>query len=114
MREKLIELLDEATDKLKGLCGGYNDGTGNSVRADHLIANGVTFATDTNDGDKMTPTAEREAKLYWKPVEKGVWNLTCSWCDSHLGCKENAKYCPECGAKFVKAEALCHELPEGE
>ena len=51
-REKLIELLDEATDKLKELCGGYNDGTGNSVRADHLIANGVTFATDTTVGDK--------------------------------------------------------------
>ena len=42
MCEKLIELLDEATFKLKELCGGYNDGTGNTVRADHLIANGVT------------------------------------------------------------------------
>ena len=43
MREKLIALLDEASLKLKELCGGYNDGTGNTVRADHLIANGVTI-----------------------------------------------------------------------
>lgn len=68
--------------------------------ADHLIANGVTI--------------QKEAKLYWKPVEKGVWNLTCSACDSHLGCRENAKHCPECGAKFVKYQELSPEPPKGE
>lgn len=26
--------------------------------ADHLLANGVTFATDTNDGDKWSPASE--------------------------------------------------------
>ena len=41
-REKLIELLDEASEKLKELCGGLNDHNGNGVRTDHLIANGVT------------------------------------------------------------------------
>ena len=49
MREKLIELL------------GKTPGIGWSASAremvtDHLIANGVTFATDNNVGDKMTPT----------------------------------------------------------
>lgn len=58
MREKLIELLDEASLKLKELCGGYNDGTGNTVRADHLIANGVTV-TDNNVGGKWIPVTER-------------------------------------------------------
>ena len=41
-KEKLIELLNEAGEKLKELCGGLNDNNGNGVRADHLIANGVT------------------------------------------------------------------------
>jgi hypothetical protein len=40
-KEKLIELLDEASEKIKELCGGLNDHNGNGVRADHLIANGV-------------------------------------------------------------------------
>ena len=68
--------------------------------ADHLIANGVTI--------------QKEGKLYWKPVEKGVFNLTCSACDSHLGCRESAKHCPECGAKFKKPKALMPEPPKGE
>lgn len=41
-REKLIELLDEATEKLLDMAGGLNNHNGNDVRADHLIANGVT------------------------------------------------------------------------
>ena len=50
---------------------------------------------------KVRPTA----KLYWKPDRPGVWILTCSACDSHLGCKEDSNYCPECGAKFKKPKA---------
>lgn len=45
-REKLIELLKECFDKAMDF----------DEKADHLIANGVTFATDNNVGDKMTPT----------------------------------------------------------
>ena len=70
--------------------------------------------TDNNVGDKLTPTAKREAKLYWKPVKPGEWNLTCSACDSHLGCREDANYCPECGAKFVYPKAVEPEPPKGE
>ena len=59
-REKLIELLYNADDN------AYWD-TSNidflGKIADHLIANGVTFATDNNVGDKMTPTADK-----WIPV----------------------------------------------
>lgn len=56
----------------------------------------------------------RTARLYWKPVGEGTWNLTCSACDSHLGCREDSKFCPECGAKFVKPKALMPEPPNGE
>lgn len=59
-------------------------------------------------------TVQEEAKLYWKPVKPGEWNLTCSACDSHLGCKENAKFCPECGAKFVYPKAVMPQPPKGE
>ena len=48
-REKLIELLMQA-----------KIGWTKAELADHLIANGVTFATDNNVGDKMTPTDEIE------------------------------------------------------
>ena len=41
-REKLIELLNEADELVKELCGGLNDNHGNGPRADHLLANGVT------------------------------------------------------------------------
>ena len=49
-REKLIELLKS---------GGVRDFPFNAVLADHLIANGVTFATDNNVGDKWIPVTER-------------------------------------------------------
>ena len=80
-REKLIELLWEY-DQMRIMRMSIE------ACVDHLIANGVTV--------------QKKAILYWKPVKKGVWNLTCSACDSHLGCREGAKHCPECGAKFAK------------
>ena len=99
-REKLIELLCSVEYGNGSLIGNnFQKGFIEKI-ADHLIANGVTI--------------QKEGKLYWKPVGKGTWNLTCSACDSHLGCRENAKYCPECGAKFVKQEPLLPKLPEEE
>ena len=91
-KAKLIELLITLPSNL------FVGTTVAECIADHLIANGVTI--------------QKEAKLYWKPAEKGVWNLTCSACDSHLGCREDAKHCPECGAKFVKPKAQMplHEI----
>lgn len=84
-REKLIELTNDVLRCLPW--GEISVHTAEDI-ADHLIDNGVTV--------------QKKAILYWKPVEKGVWNLTCSACDSHLGCREGAKHCPECGAKFAK------------
>ena len=74
-REKLIELLNEAeewadhkcdelecetcpADKMKSNCV-------QQLMVDRLIANGVTFATDNNVGDKLTPTADK-----WIPVSE--------------------------------------------
>lgn len=67
--------------------------------------------------DRLVPkgvTVSEGAKLYWKPVKPGEWNLTCSACDSHLGCREDANFCPECGAKFVYPKAVAPQPPKGE
>lgn len=99
VREKLVELLRVSPhlDVIKGYNG--NDCTFEQG-VDWLIDHGVTV--------------QEEAKLYWKPVKPGEWNLTCSACDSHLGCKENANFCPECGAKFVYPKAVMPQPPKGE
>lgn len=66
-REKLVELLNEAGQR----CGDIECYDGEECEyageingcmafiADHLIANGVTFATDNNDGGKWIPVTER-------------------------------------------------------
>ena len=107
--EKLVELLDEAEEWADHKCDELDCETcyagkmkGNCVQllmVDRLIAHGVTV--------------QAEAKLYWKPVKPGEWNLTCSACDSHLGCKENANFCPECGAMFVYPKAVMPQPPKG-
>lgn len=69
-REKLIALIGEGRQKRADICydnadcslckydaDGYNCGDG--IIADHLLANGVTFATDNNDGGKWIPVTER-------------------------------------------------------
>lgn len=89
VREKLIELIQNAV----GGCARHWA----EVIADHLIAHDVTV--------------QEEAKLYWKPCDDRTSILTCSACDTNLGCREDANFCPECGAKFVINEA---EPPKGE
>ena len=91
VREKLVELLDVIIQPGQKTLGDI---------ADHLIAHGVTV--------------KEEAKLYWKLVKTGEWNLTCSACDSHLGCREDANFCLECGAKFVYPKAVAPQPPKGE
>ena len=51
-REKLIELA-------KGTPDVWMSETASEMIADHLIANGVTFATDNNVGGKWIPVTER-------------------------------------------------------
>ena len=65
MREKLIEVLDEASEKIKELCGGLNDHNGNGVRADHLIANGVTIQEWIHVRDRNRLPKEGEPVLVY-------------------------------------------------
>jgi hypothetical protein len=111
VREKLVEMRKEAAHYAICTCSAFQNcedcpyrkyGTGcrGNIEMEYLLKNGVTV--------------QEEAKLYWKPVEPGVWNLTCSACDSHLGCREDANFCPECGAKFVRPKAVMPQPPKGE
>jgi hypothetical protein len=56
-REKLVKLLDEAHDNYYKSFDPNRDFYGGV--ADHLIANGVTFATDTNVGSKWISVKDR-------------------------------------------------------
>ena len=62
-REKLIELLCQAQDygtkHTNEQWSGSVESKCNKTIANHLIANGVTFATDNNVGDKWIPVTER-------------------------------------------------------
>ena len=98
VRKKLVELLRSAYGT--SFNAPYLSEHELEPLASHLIANGVTV--------------QEEAKLYWKPVNPGEWNLTCSACDSHLGCREDANFCLECGAKFVYPKAVAPQPPKGE
>ena len=69
-REKLIELLGAVQYQGNAVHGYHDKYVLNGELADHLIANGVTFATDNNVGDKLTPTAE------WIPVSERLPGVT--------------------------------------
>lgn len=73
-REKLIELLMQK---------GFGE-EGATIAADHLIANGVTFATDNNVVGK------------WIDRDGKTW---CSRCDASNK-QYKPPYCPHCGAKM--------------
>ena len=80
-KEKLIELLNEAGEKLKELCGGLNDNNGNGVRADHLIANGVTVQEwfpvterlPKKDGIYLTFNKKKEYEFHFFQTGKRMW-----------------------------------------
>ena len=103
-REKLIELVRGAFHKCLSVvcrdCEEYDPDAKASDRicqyrlfADHLLANGVTFATDNNDGGKWTPVTERLPKsgeivlcntTYF--VEVLQWDERAdAWCGQHRG-----------------------------
>jgi hypothetical protein len=103
-REKLIELLDEASFMLKELCGGYNDGTGNEVRADHLIANGVTV----RERGRWEWYTDRCEDLFLGCDEDYGWR--CNRCKTPLeDCDDpevhpTCNFCPNCGADMRQME----------
>jgi hypothetical protein len=69
-REKLIKLIQSAVDG----CAEYWAG----LIADSLIANGVTFATDKNDGSKKTSKQKTKDILDWVQNTAEVdWGFMC-------------------------------------
>lgn len=58
MREKLIKILETVVSPKEVLCDGEVLVSTERV-ADHLIANGVTFAEDNNVPSKWIPVTER-------------------------------------------------------
>ena len=85
MREKLIELLETVVSPKELLCDGEVRVSTARV-ADHLIANGVTFATDNNVGHWITKNG-------------------CTFCSECMTCgSPQWKVCPVCETKMDKNE----------
>ena len=59
VREKLIELITDKENDLIRKIAWFTDTYRIKEVADHLIANGVTFATDNNVGSNWIPVTER-------------------------------------------------------
>ena len=59
VKEKLVELLDQKQYYAMGPWAHGLQGISNEEVADHLIANGVTFATDNNVGSKWISVKDR-------------------------------------------------------
>ena len=73
-REKLIALIQAAVNG----CSTYWAG----LIADHLLANGVTFATDNNVGGKWIPVTERlpEGNVLACFNDGGISSQVCTGC----------------------------------
>lgn len=83
-----------------------------ALRAYANSTDNKTLANDIINWVGAGETSQREARLYWKRATANTWHLTCSACGTHLGCDDDAKFCHECGAKFVKPKAVAPALPE--
>lgn len=92
-REKLIELIQEFADGTYSSNGTIVDGTDVDAVVDHLIANGVTFAKDTN-----VPS-----KGHWIIRSSGKGSQTTNWAECsecHVCGSPQWKRCPVCEAKM--------------
>lgn len=104
-REKLIDLITG----FYGVDPMYY-GVETQPLVDYLIANGVTFATDNNVGDKLTPTGceycQEDAEGYRRMI--GAFSITNpfhgrTWQIETAHCKpREIFFCPMCGRKFPK------------
>lgn len=86
-REKLIEILNEASETLLETVGSFNDNHGNGMRADYLIANGVTVQQhgQWKNGDPYCPICGKDK---FRGLDADIW---ADW---------QPAYCPNCGAKM--------------
>lgn len=109
-REKLVELLlsGEKTVQCEHSpevnCDGMKCAFCERVEiADRLIANGVTFATDTKDGGKWIPVTER------LPKQQGFYLVA----HQRSGCVAERFYYKDCPDLFVKTtgDPVTHWMP---
>lgn len=73
-REKLIELVS-GSGILCEICRENSFQYCAEALADHLLDNGVTFATDTNDGGKWIPVTEPPKKEWEYFTELNDWDV---------------------------------------
>ena len=114
-REKLIELIGSAQYGNGSLIGNnFQKGFIEKI-ADHLIANGVTFATDNNVGDKLTPAAN---KMKATDAESEIFDI-------HIPCRKCGKlvpagvtYCLRCCLRSINdttfTELVANTMPKSD
>lgn len=98
MREKLIELLKDTRANAAWHHWGYEES------ADHLIANGVTFATDNNVGNKCDYCQEDRdgyrkaigAFFLANPFHGSLWQIKTTRTKPR-----QIFFCPMCGRKLA-------------
>lgn len=125
-REKLIELMAKADKHRDEICVGHGcescayeqyDECGNQIKAEYLIANGVTLATDNNVGGKTECEYCQQFDDPWDaPMiakeddepDRGIYlynGFLCANGGEFVDAKVN--FCPMCGRKLA-------EPPKGE
>ena len=106
-REKLIELIIKSGACFTRFPVGDCDKEEAETIADHLIANGVTFATDNNVGNKRIE--ELEAKLAER--EEAVCNLRKKWqeAETHI-CTMCGHFDHKTDGNIVYGNKNCGEL----
>ncbi len=120
VREKLIELVNEADDKCdRPSCTVCSYLHGEDCRgeliADHLIANGVTFATDTPVAYKLSQTEPLTICQQWIPVTERLPKKQGFYLVAHQrsGCVAERFYYQDCPDLFVKTtgDPVTHWMP---
>ena len=122
MREKLIDLVRDAIKWHPTIARVVGE-TDTKRIADHLIANGVTFATDNNVGSKWIPVLER------LPEKDGRYATVCNFgngvtsrgflsfakdgkkVDYNLTGKKNVWYEFDREWGFVSIDSVTHWMP---
>ena len=95
VREKLVELIDDALQRKEGTARVVGKRYVNTV-ADHLIANGVTVQ---ECGHWISLTECANAGVYCSVCHKKVYKEDYAWCNRKN--KLRSDYCPHCGAKMT-------------
>ena len=89
IREKLIELIS-GSGILCEICGENTLSYCAEALADHLLTNGVTFATDINDGSKWISVEDRKPVEEWKKItsesDAEIFPCLCCRWDNHRIC----------------------------